>query len=61
MFVRSAKNLYCVMDKGDKVDPAAEMLAQADEPEAQGGGGYRGGGKDTRPDRPKRPKSASGT
>ncbi len=45
MFVRSAKNLYCVADKGEEVDSAAEMLAQAEEPEAEQGGGRPSGGR----------------
>ncbi|GAH13411.1 unnamed protein product, partial [marine sediment metagenome] len=51
MVLRSAKYLYCVADKGEKVQPGQNQLAQADDsPPANaqrggraGGGGQRGG------------------
>ncbi|MFT5300084.1 MAG: outer membrane protein assembly factor BamB [Mariniblastus sp.] len=48
MIMRSSKYLYCVADKGDKVAPDANLLAESDEPEApaarSGGGGRPAGG-----------------
>ena len=50
LILRSDKHLYCVIDKGDSVDPSAGALAQSepagdDRPRGGFGGGRRGGGE----------------
>lgn len=47
MVIRSSKHLYCVTDKGDKVNPDDNVVEEAETPPAAGGGrgGQRGGGQ----------------
>jgi len=49
MILRSAKYLYCVADKGDKVEPNATLLAKGGDeparPAPRAGGGRPGGGR----------------
>lgn len=48
MVLRSSKNLYCIADKGETVDPDDTFVgkAQADPaPGSQGGGGPGGNGR----------------
>ena len=48
LVMRSSKHLYCVMDKGEKVDQDPSKLSKAgnaEEAPAEGAGGRRGGGR----------------
>lgn len=45
MILRSEKHVYCVMDKGDTVEPADNVVAMTETPDEGGGRGGFGGGR----------------